>query len=231
MTALIFPLRKDADLLAWSANFTDRTSADPGRFGLTADQAAAYSDLHGDYAAAYAAATNPNSNCSANVNIKNQARRRLVSAAGGAWELVRLIQAQPETTDAMRGELGLRIAAEPSPIPAPAAPPQLSIVATLGRVIKVRLRNAEAPDSRGKPRRVQGATVLYHVGASPPAALSQWHFALNTSKPVFEVEVPALAPAGERVCLTAFWFTGRMETSPASPPKSTRISDGLALAA
>jgi len=228
----VFQPKKDAELLTWSDNFRTQITATPTAFGLTALQATAYGVWHTAFANAYAAAVNPNTNSKANVNTKNVAKENLINGLGAARELVNIVQAFPGTTDIMRGELGLRIAdVTPSPVPAPATPPDLSILSSFARTVKVRLRDQNNPDRRGKPDGVQGATLLFFVGETAPADPSQWIFALNTSKTLLEVEIPGSVAAGSRVWLTAFWFNARKESSPAATPESTRVSDGLAAAA
>jgi hypothetical protein len=228
----VFPPKKDADLLSWAGNFSGLINTAPTTYGLTAAQATAFRDLFLDYQAAYSTAINPNTNSKANVGIKNNAKHTLLNATNGAWELVDIVQAFPGTTNDMREQLGLRyVDTPPTPIPAPAVAPDLSVVSSFARTIKVRLRDQENPDRRGKPNGVQGATVLYHVGETAPAEPSQWIFAMNTSRTVFDVDIPASVTAGSKVWLTAFWFNNRKEASPAATPESVRISEGLAQAA
>lgn len=226
-----FPPRRDADLLTWSDNFNTLINADPTRYGLTIEQGTDYTALHDAYASAYAVATNPNTNSKSNVNAKNQAKEQLLYGRGGAWALVNIIQAYPGTTNTMRGNLGLRISSDPTPVPAPDVAPNLSILLTMARVIRVRLQDQESPDSRGKPDGVQGATVLYHVGETASDDPSQWVFAMNTSRTLFEVEIPNTVEAGSKVWLTAFWFNAKKQSSPAAVPEFTRVSDGLSQAA
>jgi hypothetical protein len=229
MAVPTFKPSTEAELLTWSTNFDAKITATPTTFGLTADQATAYAALHAAFATAYATAVNPNTNSKQAIIAKNQAKTKLLNGEGGARDLVSIIQVFPDTTDAMRGELGLRIHdAEPTPVPEPTTPPDLSIVSTFARTITVRLRDQKNPDRRGKPDGVQGATILYHVGDTAPADASQWIFAKNTSRTSFNVEVPANVEAGSRVWLTAFWFNTRKESGPAATPESTRISDGFA---
>jgi len=226
-----FPQRKDSDLLAWSRGFGERINLTPGDFGLTAAQASAYAVLHDAFAAAYALATDPNSNSKANINAKNQARLALLNADGGAWALVKIIEAHPSTTLGMLGELGLRVPREAAAVARPSAAPAMSIVATMGRIVKVRLRDREHAEKRGKPVGVRGATVLYWVGDEPPCDVSQWMFAMNASKPAFDVAMPKSVPAGSGVWLTAFWFNDKMEAGPAATAKQVYIGESLALAA
>ncbi len=233
MPAPEFPPRKDADLLSWSTHFNTEINLAPATYGLDATQATAYTGLHVAYATAYSTAITPTTNSKANVNAKNQTREQLLNGLGGAWELVNIIQAFPGTTNIIRGDLGLRIPdTEPTPVPAPKTAPDLSIISTAGRVIKVRLRDQDSEDNRGKPDGVQGATVLYHVSEeTPPNDPAVWTFAMNASKTAFDVEIPGTVAAGAKVWLTAFWFNARKDSSAASTFENTRISDQLPLAA
>lgn len=232
MSIPVFAPKRDADLLAWSNNFEARVSASPAMYGLSVAQAGVYSGLHAAFAAAYATARSPNTNSKANVNAKNVAREQLLNGSGGARALVNIVQAFPGTTDDMRAQLGLRIRdRDLSPIAAPSAAPSLTVLYAIGRLVKVRLRDRQSADRRGKPEGALGATVLYCVGEGPSEHLSNWSFAMNTSRPVFDVEIPGQVPAGSQVWLTAFWFNARMEVSPSATPASVHISQGLAAAA
>lgn len=228
----VFPPKKDSGLMLWSTNFDSMITASPTTYGLDATQATAYNVLHAAYVTAYNTATNPNTNSKANVNAKNVAKDNLLHSAGGAWELVNIVQAFPGTTDDMRGQLGLPIRdTDMTPVPPPKNAPDLSIISTFGRTIKVRLRDQDNPTKRGKPTGVQGATILYHVGDTAPTDPALWTFALNASRTTFDVEIPASVESGSTVWLVAFWFNARKESGPASSFEYTSIGDGLAAAA
>ncbi len=233
---------READLLAWSTNFNAKINATPTAYGLTAIQATAYTSLHAAFAAAFAAATNPNTNSKQTVAAKNQAKQALLTARNGAKELVGVAQAFPSITNAQRAELGLRIPSTgPSPIPAPTSAPEFAVVSTFGRTVKIRLRDAENPDRRGKPDGTEGATILMYVGEAapdtsnvgtvPPSDPSSWVFLVNTSKTIVDLDIPANVAAGTKLWLTAFWFNARKQAGPAATPQSARINDGLAQAA
>jgi len=235
MAVTRFPPKKDAELLTWSDNFDQKITATPVVFGLTAPMAVAYNLLHVDFAAKYALATNANTNSATNIGNKNSAKEALLygtGGTGGAWELVNIIQAAPGTTDDMRRELALRTPdREQTPAPIPGTAPDLSIVSTMGRVVKIRLRDQAKPDNRGKPDKTQGATILYHVGEAAPSEVAQWVFLQNTSKTILDVEIPASVAAGSKVWFSAFWFNAKKQTSPSAIPEHTRVVDGLAQAA
>lgn len=223
---------READLLQWSVNFNARINASPMNYGLSVAQAAAYTTLHDAFAAAYTAANEPITRTAATIATKNSAKEALIRGAGGIRELAGIVQAFPGTTDTERIELGLTVRdTEPTPVPPPATAPTLSVISTLARVVKVRLRDAENPDRRGKPTGVSGAALFTFVGETPPSDPLQWSFLFNTSRTVFDVQFPSTVAGGSKVWLTAFWFNPRKESGPASAAVSTRIDDGMSAAA
>jgi hypothetical protein len=221
-----FPPSKEAGLLAWSTQFSAKITATPTAYGLVAAQATAYAALHTAYSTAYAAANNTTTNSKQAIIAKNQAKENLLNGPGGAWQLVDVCQHWPSMTDSLRGELNIRIPdADPTPIPAPAQPPLLSIMSTSGRTLKMRLRDKENPDRRGKPVGVAGATVLYFVGENTPADPSQWMFLLNESRTEFFADVPPVVIAGSKVWITAFWFNNRKQSGPVAIAASVRVDE------
>jgi hypothetical protein len=232
MSIPVFPPSREADLLAWSANFDQFITATPEAFGLTAAQATAYAALHAAFAAAYEVAIEPSTNSKSAINAKNVAKESLVNGPGGARQLVAIVQAFPGTTDPMRTDLGLKVRDyEPTPAPVPALAPNLSIVSSVGRTVAIRLRDASNSRNRGKPEGVQGAAVLTHVGETPPADPQQWALAFNTSLTSCDVVFPMSVPAGSKVWITSFWFNARKQSGPAAAAQTAVISDGLAQAA
>lgn len=227
----VFPPTRENDLLEWSDNFSALITATPTIYGLTAAQASAFDALNSAWRSAYETANRPTTNSQASTIAKNQAKLEMLRGTNGAWELVDIVQNFPGTTDAMRGDLGLRLKNPPTPIPAPANAPVLAIVATLNRVVKMTLRDSKEQNRRGKPEGVDGATIVYHVGPSAPLDPSQWVFAMNTSKTTVDVDLPAGVPANSQVWFTAMWFNQRKQTSPPATPQSTVIGGGMAMAA
>ncbi len=219
-------------MLNWSRNFAAMISAAPGVYGLTPAQAASFAALQSAYASAYTIARKPESNSRTNILIKNDARLNLLDGPGGAWELVRLIQANPNLTDGQRTGLGLQpVDRHRSRVGPPASPPDMHILGVAGRAIKVRLRDVDHSERRGKPDGVEGAVILYHVGQTFPADAGQWRFAMLTARPLFEFELPWEVPAGSKVWLGAFWFNARKQSGPTATPRSTIVGEGLRLAA
>lgn len=216
---------KDAELLAWSANFASLTTATPTAFGLVAAQATAYAALHTAFAGALETATEPTTRTRAAVAVKNDARSPLKAMAR---ELARVINAFPSITNAQRINLGLNPrAGELTPINPPTEQPVVEVAAAIGRTFKVRLRSIDS-SRRGKPEGVDGATLFSFVGEEPPSDISQWKFEGSTSRTTFDLELAPTVPAGSQVWLTAFWFNPRSQSGPAATPVSAYVAGGVA---
>lgn len=223
---------READLLNWSNNFNNVINLSPTAFGLTAGQCTVFGVLHTSWNNAYTDATQPSTRTPSAIQLKNDSKFAMINNAGGIRALVNIIQAHPGTTNQQRVDLGITVSdAEPSPVPAPATAPDLSIISIFNRTVKIRLRDVENADRRGKPDGVQGATILLFVGEDAPADPMEWNFALNTSTTLLDMDFPATIAAGAKVWLTAIWFNARKENSPPATPVSVRLSDGLAKAA
>lgn len=129
-------------------------------------------------------------------------------------------------TDAQKVELGIPPRATPSPIPAPSGWPTIEIIATIGSTLRIRLRDG-AGASRGKPAGTSGASVFSFVGATAPTELSEWTFQGNTGRVnKIDVVLPGDLAAGSKVWLTSFWFNGRKQSGPATPPISINLPGG-----
>lgn len=229
MARLSYLPTREADLISFSRVFDVKITADPAAYGLTAEQAAAYTALQDTFIIAWERVQDPDTKTRPNTQAKNTAKKTLINGPGGIRELVRIIQADPQVTNAQRAELQITIAdSEHTPIHVPATPPDFSIISVIGRTIRGRLKDQQHPTRRAKPGGAHGATVLYHVGETAPANPAEWTFARNTSTTTFNVDLPASVPAGSQVWLSAFWFNARMDSSPAATAESACISAGLA---
>lgn len=224
---------READLVTWSTNFDSKIAATPTAFGLTAGQATAYTALHGAFFTAYTTANDPRARTPVTIEEKNLAKQALINGAGGIRALVGIIQNFPALTNAQRIDLGITVPdVDPTPVPVPEFAPDIDIVSTMGRTVRIRLHDSQAPPgTRAKPDGVSGATVFSFVGDEPPADIAQWQFQTNTTRTVVDIEFPATVENGAQVWFTAFWRNPRDESGPATTPVTTHIPGGLSMAA
>jgi hypothetical protein len=220
----------DAELLAWSSNFSNRISDSPGSLGLDPEQAAQYASLHGSYASGLTAAGDPATRTRGSVAAKNDARRALKASAR---QLARIVKAHPAVTVQQRIDLGLSPRTDGGAAPAihpPDSAPHMQIVYTSGRLVKVRLRQTGA-EGRGRPAGTQGLIVFSLVGPTASADPSAWAFERCSSRTHFDIEIGAKIAPGAKVWLAACWYNPRGQRGPMSVPVSTYIGDGVAQAA
>jgi len=214
---------RDGQLVTWSTNFAQVVAADPTAVGLTLQQSDDYTAAQAAYAAGYQTANDPLTRSPSNIEAKNAAKETLVDMTRG---LVRIIQAFPGTTDNMRVNLGITVPDDTrTPVPPPSESPVIDIVSVSGTRINIRLHNGEST-SRAKPEGVIGANVFTYVGDAAPTDIDSWTFAGATSKVETAVDLPADTAPGSKVWITAFWFNGKAESGPATPPISTNIPGG-----
>lgn len=223
---------REPELNEFAINFNTKVAASPTTYGLTAGQATAFTALFNAWASAYTAAITPATRTHPVILAKNQAKVNLIDGVGGIRQLARIVQAAPAVTAQQKADLGLPVRdAEPTPVPPPSSAPALTILSTMQRVVKIRLRDVDNPDRRGMPDGVDGAAVLYFVGEDQPDNMEDWSFMMNTTRTLLDVEFSSTIAAGSKVWLTAFWFNQRKESGPAAAPQCTNIASGLAQAA
>jgi len=186
---------RDSLLLAWSANFSTRITADAVALGLTAAQATAYATLQTNFETAMAAIA-PGDRSKSLVATKNAARLALKTSAR---LLAKIIQGQASVTDAQKIELGLNVRSAPTPIPPPADAPGITILSTVGNTVKLRLFDAVDSANRGRPAGTDGASVFSFVGAAAPTEESEWNFEGVTSKTKVDVTFPEGTAPGAKV--------------------------------
>ncbi len=207
----------DTDLLAWSNNFSQRLTATPAAFGITAPQALAYAQNNASFVVALNAWREPITKTPIASANKKAARQTLLMMAK---YLVNSINSNPSITDAQRDELGIRARKKPSPIPAPSVSPLIDIESVSGRTVSIRLHGDAA--RRGRPRGVQGAGVFTAIGETAPVEIEQWKFEGLTTKTKFEITFPESASAGT-VWITANWYNERGQTGLACAPVSVNL--------
>ena len=212
-----FP-RPEGEILAWSSNFRDQIVAAPGDFSLSEAQAQQYSEKHDAFAAAYRAASEPATRTRSNVFAKSGAR---VALEAEARQLARIVRAAPNVTAQQRYDLGLSAprTGGGTRIGAPASAPSAHVVSVSGRTVRLRLRDADAPDNRGKPRGVASAAILTFAGDEPPLLRSGWTLNRHATRTTVDVTFGADVAPGTKVYVAACWLNPRGQAGPLSTPQ------------
>jgi hypothetical protein len=217
---------RQAELLHWSRAFRQQIVAQPTMFGLTAEQAAWYATLDDAFAHELKLAREPTTRTPVQIKKKDEAKKALKA---GARMLARIVRATPGITNTQRVQLGLTVRDEElTPAARPSSAPEVVLLPSSGRTVRVRVRDTAAPDRRGKPDGFAGAAVFSYVGDKPATRMADWTFEGNMTRPVFAIDFDSAVPAGARVWIAAMWYNTRGQTGPASDAKSVRVQDGVA---
>lgn len=214
---------KDADLLAWSANYGSLLTASAAPYGIVPAQASSFVSLQTAFADALETATEPSTRTRGTIAAKNAARTPM---KGSARELARIINAYPPITNQQRINLGLNPRSdEASPINPPTEAPVMEVLGAIGRTLKCRVHAIGS--GRAKPEGVAGCSVFSFVGSAAPADITQWVFQGSSTRTSFDVEFPATVAAGAQVFLCAFWYSPRAQSGPACQPITAYLAGGV----
>lgn len=214
---------RESQLVIWSNNFEALVAANAVTYGLTVEQATAYTAAHTAFVDAYQVANDPLTRSPANIEEKDDLKKALISLTR---EYVNIIQAHPGTTNKMRSSLGITVKdVTPTPTPVPEFAPQLDVVSVHGRTMSIRLRDSQTGE-RKKPAGVTGATIVSYVGETIPDDMRLWHFEGNTNRTTIDISFDASVPMGSKVFVAAFWFNRRSVSGPACAPVAAHVGFG-----
>jgi hypothetical protein len=209
---------QDAELVAWSANFTGQVAANAPIWEIPPHEVTDLQTADAAFAALHAQADSPAKNAII-VAEKNAAREVLVAKIRA---LVGFRLKNPVITDAQRIALGLHVRdTTPSPIPVPHTRPELDIDVLDFRRLKVIFHDM-ASDSKAKPYGVNGAVIIYAVLDAPPAD----HSALTRS--VLATRTPHILEfteeeRGKTVYVAICWQNEKGEKGPWSEIESAIV--------
>jgi hypothetical protein len=186
-----------------------------------------YTTLHDAFISANDAAKAEGARSKALVMAKNDAKAALIPFARNLYLVV---QGTPTVTNENKTLIGVHVRdTEPSPKPPPAQPPVISITSVVGRIVRGKLEDATAPQSKRRPPNAAGATILSFTGETPPPADSpMWKLEGQTGRNTFSVQFPDSVTAGTACWLIALWYNARGQYSPACDPIQTYLQIGPA---
>jgi hypothetical protein len=136
---------RETDLVTWSTNFRDLTTAAPSTYGLSAGDATAIATPVTAFLAAYSVANNPATRTPTTIAAKNTAKQAMLPIVRTYASQIRI---NPGVADADKIALGLNLPNNsPSPIPAPNTQPILNIDKTEPQRHVMRFRDTGSPAS------------------------------------------------------------------------------------
>lgn len=218
---------KDAEIVTGSANFANIIASDFASLGLTSAQATGFGSLSSTLQSVYTTAIDPSSRTPVAIEAKNIA---LNNMRRQAINLAKIIYSTATVNDAQLISLGLLPRNLPTPAPIPNVPPVLDVLSVSGRLVKLRVHQAEGESGR-KPYGTAGAQVYTYVGATAPTDPREYHYEGLATREKFDVLFPNTVASGATVWIAAGWVTQRGIPCIACTPVQVTLQGGPVLAA
>ena len=218
-TTDIFPLQKD-NLRAWTEHFLNVAQANAVAWGLdpaevadaVAAQASFAAALREQLEAINLAQAATRTQKAAQADLKRRVRR-----------LARRISSTPAISDGDRLGMGLRLRdRNPTKSPVPASHPVVTIDTRLRLRHILRIVDANATDSRGRPAKTMGCEIWIAIGPEAPSDPKGFQYQGMATKSKHEVELLG-ENAGKTAHYLARWLNTRGEPGPFSETASATI--------
>jgi hypothetical protein len=208
--------RRDYDLEAQSAAFSNAISSDPLAYGATPEQAAELVERRTRFVELLHATSLSSGNSSSATFAKILARQSLCELMRS---MGRVVRAMPSVLPIQREAMAMPV---PQPrrrrgVPRPVHTPRIELSPPRQRSFVMRVRSLLTPETRGLPRDVKVIVVSVWVGENPDTSLAGWHRIAWSSKAKFTVHL--LLPdvkIGDKVWFVAQYANGKAEAGPPS---------------
>ena len=206
---------------AWLANFAAKLATNKSALNLKDDEVNAVTDLQ----TAAANAAQELADAEANFRTKQAAFDTADEAAtAAARSRVRQIQANPNTTDAIRAELDIPKRDTTPTAPAPlTSRPVVTIDFSQRGQHTLDYRDSETPTSRARPDNATGCEIRRNIGTAPPAGTSQFDYLETDRSTPFIVEYTD-ADAGKIASYILRWINSNGDKGPWSETVSATIT-------
>jgi hypothetical protein len=214
------PTSDDA-LNVYATNFAATLVANPTAYDLSAGDAAHVQGAAQDFTEALLKATDPPTRGTVTIEAKNAAKAVLVAILRTYCQMIKKNKGVVGTMKAAVGLSGG--AGSPTPVPAPATQPLLTIIGATPLEHTLRFSDASTPDSKAKPPGADGLLLFCAVGATPPASPKAAQFKAIVSRQPFIVAHDA-ADAGKNAYYYGCWYTVKGLLGPFSQMVSMTIA-------
>lgn len=206
---------RNANYIAWAANFATLIAASPATYGLTTGDATTISAENTVLAAAYAKITSPSTKTAATVSAFNTAK---VVSLALFRPYAQTISLNAGVSSANKTALGVNPRTSvPTPITAPTTTPVLTIQSTSTAGSILRYRDATAsPSVKSKPFGVVQIQIFAETSATPITDPTTLPYLVALTKSPAQVPLGAEA-AGKTGYFAARWITKKGLVGPWSP--------------
>lgn len=206
---------------AWLANFVTKLATNKSALNLKDDEVNAVTDLQ----TAAVTAAQELADAEADFRAKQAAFDTADEAAtAAARSRVRQIQANPNTTDAIRAELDIPKRDTTPTAPAPlTSRPVVTIDFSQRGQHTLDYRDSETPTSRARPSNATGCEIRRYIGTAPPAGVDAFTY-LDTDQSTPYTVAYTDADAGKIASYILRWIHANGNKGPWSETVSATIT-------
>lgn len=205
---------RNANLVAWMANFSTLITASPGTYGLTSGDATAIAAPNTALAAGFSLISSPSTKTAQTVSAFNTEK---INALAVARPYAQTISLNAGVSSASKIALGVNPrTSTPTPITAPTTTPILTAQSASTAGIIVRYRDSTAsPSVKSKPYGVIG--VLIYAKASLAAITDPTLLSFEGTQTKSPLTLSMPGSNGETIYMAARWVTKKGLVGPWSP--------------
>lgn len=204
---------KDADVIAWGANFAAVITADPAAYGLLASDALVIQTNYDEFNNAYILAVNPATRTIVTIAAKDEEKAGFLSLARAYAALIR---ANAGVSPEAKAAAGLTIPdPTPTPIPVPGTSPILAAPLQGIGTILMTITDSATPLLKAKPFGVAGGLLFARpwVGAAPPAPENYNLIGIYTKSDNI-ITTSTFANPGEKFRFNGQWYNRKGQLGP-----------------
>lgn len=206
---------KDADLIAWGANFAAVITADPAAYGLLAADALVIQTNFDEFNAAYILAVNPATRTIVTIAAKDEEKAGFLSLARAYAALIR---ANAGVSPEAKAAAGLTIPdPTPTPIPVPSTTPILAAPLQGIGTILMTITDSATPLLKKKPFGVAGGLLFVRqwTGTPPvPPAPQDYQLIGIYTKSDNVITTSTFANPGDKFRFNGQWFNRKGQLGP-----------------
>lgn len=206
---------RNANLVAWMANFSTLLTASPGTYGLTAADASLVAGQNAAITTGYALITSPSTKTAATVSAFNTEK---INALAIFRPYAQTISLNAGVSSSAKTAIGVNPrTSTPLPITAPTTNPVLTAISTSTAGTILRYRDSVAsPSVKSKPYGVIGVQVYAETSTTPITDPTTINFVQTITKSPW-TQVLGAGAAGKTAYFAARYITRKGLVGPWSP--------------
>ncbi|MGN6506329.1 MAG: hypothetical protein ACTHM6_12280 [Tepidisphaeraceae bacterium] len=211
---------KKADQVAWAANFVAVVKPAAADYGVPESMMTAFDTINTNLQAAWTVTDTEATRTKVTIIQRDNLLKQMKALAG---KMVSIIQGTPGVTDDMLASAKLTVRSTARTKPDMPLQPVVGVTRINGRDAFIEIMKAQG--SRGKPARVESATIMIATGDTCPMSMDGFSYYTTTGDTKVTLSFPP-SDTGTTVWVTAFWTNTAKVSGPSCTPIPVQLPAG-----